>query len=129
MALDYAGIGRLNMTLYLIVFILCVGITVAVFNPSGSGFETEITNTEFAEDTADAGGGGIAEFFGFVWGVVVGFFTFLGRALIVDIPFVPIAVRVLIATPMIILFVMLLIDYFIEFAKTISQFIDSVTPL
>lgn len=127
--MDYAGIGRLNMTLYLIVFTICVGITVAVFNPqTGDTYESSILDTGFADESSSAGAGGILEFFGFLWGLITGFLTFFLRALMVDIPFLPIGIKALIGAPMIILFIMLAIDYILEFSKNIQGWVESVKP-
>lgn len=123
---DYAGIGRLNMFLYVMVFVICMGITVAIFAP-GSTYGSVVTDTSALSDTKSApSGNDIFGFFGFIWGLLVAFFTFIGRALIVDIPFVPAVVRLCIGFPMTVLFFVLVIDYAVEFVKTVSSFLSSL---
>lgn len=126
--MDYLGIGRLNMALYVIIFTICIGITVAVFNPQvEASSESTILDIGFASES-DTAKGGFIEFFFFLWGLLVGFVTFMLRALIVDIPFLPIGIRVLIGAPLTILFLMVVVDYILELSKSIAQWVDAVTP-
>jgi hypothetical protein len=125
--MDYLGIGRLNMFLYVVVFIIAVGITITLFTPNS--LQTSLSDTSGLTDTKTSPSGrNIFGFFGFIWNMIVTFFTFVGRALTFDIPMCPVVIRFIIGFPMVVLFFTLIIDYAIEFFKVVSQFIDSIVP-
>jgi len=121
---DYGGMGRFGLLLFLFVFLIATGITVAIFNPEVS-YETTMGGG-LPSDTAD--GDGIIDFIMSAPGMILSFFHFLVRGLIIDIPYVPGIVRAIIAFPIGGLLILVFLDYTLDIVNALSNAWRAITP-
>ena len=125
--MDYGGIGRLNLFLYIMVFVLCLSVTTYVFNPPASSGD-ELTEFGWAQEKSTGNVNNPFAFIGTIFGIIAGFFTFIIRGLFLDIPAVPEIVKLFICAPLWILLLVVIADYLNEFLNSASNFIDAVNP-
>lgn len=138
MADTYLGIGKLNFFVFLIMYILVVGVVSAIFDPVGLGLVT--TNENIAEgankfpiDVSKTGpkdnpnplGGapnvGIWDAIGKVAGIIGTAIGIFWAGLSFNVPGVPLLLRTFMVIPVFVLFVVVLLDLIIDILKAIFK--------
>jgi len=128
--MDYGGVGRFNVLLFLFIFIICASITVEVFNPAGDGYQSSMLDTSWQDDSEPytQGNEGLGKVVWNGFDTLIGFGGFLFRGMALDIPFIPLFVQGLVFFPVFGLLLIVIIDYIIEFATVFIRGIDAIIP-
>jgi len=130
--MDYGGIGRFNVLLFLFVFIICSSITVEVFNPSGDGYQSSMLETSWSEDKGGLYKPTQSGLTDAIWNgidTLIGFGTFLFRGMALDIPYIPLFVQGAVFFPVFGLLLIVIVDYTIEFGQLFARWVDAIIPL
>ena len=139
--MDYAGIGKINFFVFLVVFFMIVGVVGAIFDPVGNGMvateqdliegaggwgidvdrtgETDSPNP-LSKDSPSVGGS--------AWDVLTTVFSTVVTALRIfwigltfNIPGVPLLIRMFMVIPVVVSFVAVILDIIIELLKAVFK--------
>jgi len=129
---SYFGIGKLNFILFLVIFMLCVGIINVVFNPTAYGLgEQNMLGYEsgvFQDQQSQPSGGDMFSALNQFVSLIFAGLTLLSAGFYLNIPGVPAIVNLLLCVPVDILLVVVIIDIIRDILGGWHDFIASLKP-
>ena len=129
---SYFGIGKLNFILFLVIYVLAIGITNAVFNPTtysvgsgtGLGFEAGV----FKDQQQPPSGSDIFSALNQFVSIIFTGMSILFNGFWINVPGVPLIVNLLLCLPVDILLVIVLMDIIRDILGGWHDFVSSLKP-
>lgn len=129
---SYFGIGKLNFILFLVIFMLVVGIVNVVFNPTAYGLgEQNMLGYEggvFQDQQSQPADNNIFTAISQFVALIFAGLTLLSAGFYLNIPGIPMIVNLLLCVPVDILLVIVIIDIVRDILGGWHDFISSLKP-
>jgi len=129
---SYFGIGKLNFILFLVIYMLVIGVTNAVFNPAaysvGSGSALGYEGGVFQDQQQQPSGTDIFSAIGQFVSIIFSGLSLLLNGFWITVPGVPAIVNLVLCAPVDILLVIVLMDIIRDILGGWHDFVASLKP-
>lgn len=121
--------GRYQILLFLVIYIFIIGAACTVFAPDSYTFTDEFSDVSaFNDQQALVADDWWTQATG-AFSMIAAAFSIFFKGLLLDVPFVPLAIRAIMVTPVLVLLIVVLFEILLDIVEGVKNFTSIFKPL